>query len=256
MSILREFPILEFDSDDKAFIEPSKVIKPIDIAERCVISFFKEVVDNLLNQNKLVKVAEIISVCGNIPIYEINYQGERIAIFTPWIGAPAAAGMLEEVIAFGCRKFIVCGGAGVLRKDIAVGHLIIPISAVRDEGTSYHYIQPAREIEANMLAVETIEKVLTRNDIKYLKAKTWTTDAFYRETREKVALRKSEGCVTVEMECSAFFAVAQFRKVILGQILYGGDDLSGNEWDARKWQTRKDIREGIFNLSVECCKEL
>src|SRR5690606_5019464 len=102
---------------------------------------------------------------------------------------------------------------------------------------------PAREVEANMHAVKTIQDVLNRHGVKYLAAKTWTTDAFYRETREKAALRKSEGCVTVEMECSAFFAVSQFRKVTFGQILYGGDDLSGNEWDGRKWADRKDIRE-------------
>ena len=62
--------------------------------------------------------------------------------------------------------------------------------------------------------------------------------------------------MAVEMECSAFFAVAQFRNVTLGQILYGGDDLSGNEWDERNWVDRKDIRESIFKLAVECCLEL
>ena len=172
------------------------------------------------------------------------------------IGAPAAAGLLEEAIALGCNKFIACGGAGVLQKDIATGHLIIPVSAVRDEGTSYHYLEPAREVKANIHAVRTVQNVLNRLGVKYLEAKTWTTDAFYRETREKIKIRKQEGYVAVEMECSAFFAVAQFRNVTLGQILYGGDDLSGNEWDERNWVDRKDIRESIFKLAVECCLEL
>ena len=57
-----------------------------------------------------------------------------------------AAGLLEEMIAWGCRKFIACGGCGVLAQEIAVGHLILVTSAVRDEGVSYHYLPPAREV--------------------------------------------------------------------------------------------------------------
>lgn len=256
MSIVREFPILEFDPEKEAFIEPGRLIKSMDMPERCVICFFKEVVDELADRGKLHVVNELRSECGTIPIYEMKVEGEKIALFNPLIGAPSAAALLEEVIAMGCRKFIACGGAGVLQKDIAVGHLIIPVSAVRDEGTSYHYLTPSREVEADAHAVDVILKVLNRCGVKYIEAKTWTTDAFYRETREKIALRKSEGCVTVEMECSAFFAVARFRGVSFGQILYGGDDLSGNDWDGRRWADRRDIRESIFKLAVECCREL
>lgn len=62
------------------------------------------------------------------------------------LGAAGAAYELEQLIALGCKKFIVCGGAGVLQKDIFVGNIIIPCTAVRDEGLSYHYIKPSREI--------------------------------------------------------------------------------------------------------------
>lgn len=101
-----------------------------------------------------------------------------------------------------------------------------------------------------------MEQGLKQRDIPYLKAKTWTTDAIYRETRDKIALRVQEGCVTVEMEASAFFAVAQFLGVTLGQILYGGDDLSGTEWDGRKWISRRDVRENLVELCLELCLEL
>ncbi len=86
--------------------------------------------------------------------------------------------------------------------------------------------------------------------------KTWTTDAFYRETPGKVALRKQEGCLTVEMEAAAFFAVADFRDVTFGQILYGGDDVSGETWDSRRWNERTSVREKLFWLAAEACLEL
>lgn len=92
--------------------------------------------------------------------------------------------------------------------------------------------------------------------IPYIKAKTWTTDAFYRETEDKIALRVSEGCVTVEMEAAAFFAVSRFRNVVLGQILFGGDDLSGIEWDSRQWTSRDEIKRGLVELSLKTCMEL
>ena len=83
--------------------------------------------------------------------------------------------------------------------------------------------------------------------------KTWTTDAFYRETPDKVALRRSEGCVAVEMEAAAFFAVARFRGVTFAQMLYGGDDVSGEEWDHREWNKRRSVREDLLWLAAEAC---
>jgi uridine phosphorylase len=252
----REYPILEFDSCRNAYIEPCNLIKPIDIPKCCVISFFRDVIEMKNTNGELKQIANIHSETLDIPVYETMHNGKRVALVLGFLGSAGSAALLEELIAFGCRKFIVCGGAGVLQKDIAVGHLIIPASAVRDEGVSYHYIEPSREVECNQAAVEVIERELKKYEIKYIKAKTWTTDGFYRETKEKVSLRISEGCLTVEMEAAAFFAVAEFRNVILGQILYGGDDLSGEEWDGRSWNDRKDIRENLVDLSMKICLEL
>ena len=191
-----------------------------------------------------------------IPIYETVCEGKRICLVQGFVGAAGAAAFLEELIAFGCDRFLVCGGAGVLRPDIAVGHLLLPYTAVRDEGVSYHYIEPSREISCDPGVVDAVERELTRSSIPYIKAKTWTTDAFYRETRDKVALRVAEGCVCVEMEAAAFFAVAQYRDVRLGQILYGGDDLSGEAWDGREWNDRNDVRESLVELAMQICLEI
>jgi uridine phosphorylase len=144
----------------------------------------------------------------------------------------------------------------VLDREIAVGHLVVPASAVRDEGTSYHYLPPAREVNASPPAVAAIEQVLRQRQVPYVVGKTWTTDAVYRETPDRVKRRRAEGCLTVEMEAAAFFAVAQFRGVTLGQILYGGDDVSGEDWDHRNWQAQPGVRERLFWLAAEACLSL
>ena len=248
----KKYPILEFDPTQKAVIEPSDHIKPIEMPARCVVCFFQEVIDKLNEENRLEKLADIETEMGKLPVYKLELKdGKEVTVFQPGIGAPLSAGMIEEVIALGGQKFIACGGAGVLKDDIAVGNLIIPNSAVRDEGVSYHYIEPGRELKPTKKALKSIEEVLTVKNIDYVLGKTWTTSSFYRETPDKVSLRREEGCLTVEMESAAFFAVAKFRGVEFAQILYGGDDVSGEFWDKRDWSNRKTIREEIFWLAVE-----
>lgn len=249
------FPILEYDDAPVAIIEPSQLIRPLDVPEHCVLCFFQDVIETLCREREARIVARSKSEIGAHPMYEIGFEGRRLAVLHPGVGAPLAAGLLEEAIAFGCRKFIVCGGAGVLDRSVAAGHLVVPASAVRDEGTSYHYLPPSREVEAAPDAVAAIRKTLERHGVEYLLAKTWTTDAIYRETRGKMARRRAEGCLTVEMEAAAFFAVARFRGVTLGQILYGGDDISGDEWDSRGWATHA-VRETLFWLAAEACLAL
>ncbi len=250
------FPILEFDPSPEAMIEPSRVIQPHDVPQHCVICFFKEVIDQVVKEHNARILLEHRWEDGPHPLYEIEMDGKRLAFYHPGIGGPLSAGLMEDMIARGCRKFIACGGAGVLAKEIAVGKLIVVTSAVRDEGTSYHYLPPSREVAAQPAGVKALTSTLDSAGIPYLAGKTWTTDAPYRETPGKVAARREEGCLAVEMECASMMAVAAFRGVAYGQVLYGGDDLSGNEWDNRGWQSRSEVRKNLFWLAALACLSL
>ena len=248
-------PILEFDPSPEAMIEPGKVIRRRDVPEHCVVCWFREVLDKVIVEKNARVLVENRWEDGLHPLYEIDVDGQRLAFYHAGIGSMAAS-MLEEVIAFGCRKFIACGGCGVLEKDMDVGHLVVVNAAVRDEGASYSYLPPGREVAANALGLQALEVVLQERGLPYRLGKTWTTDAPYRETPQKVATRRAEGCLTVEMEAAGLMAVAQFRNVVYGQVLYGGDDLSGAEWSDRGWHSRQEIRENLFWLAVEACLRL
>lgn len=248
-------PILEFDEAREAVLEPAKLIKPRDVPHHAVICFFQDVITRLAQQHEMRVVKHLRSEIGTHPVYEMAFAGRRLAVFHPGVGAPLAAAFLEEVIALGCRNFIACGGAGVLDSQIAVGHVVVPTAAIRDEGTSYHYLPPAREVAASPAAVAAIEATLAAHNVAYVLGKTWTTDAIYRETPGKVRRRRAEGCLTVEMEAAAFFAVARYRDVPFGQMLYGGDDVAAEQWDARGWTTH-DVREKLFWLAAEACLKL
>jgi uridine phosphorylase len=248
-----DYPILEFDSAAEAMLEPRRIFKPFDIPEHAVVCFFQDVISKLSQQHNARVIKHLRSEIGTHPIYELAVEGKRLAVFHPGVGAPLAAGMLEEVIALGCRKFIACGGAGVLDSAVVMGHAIVPTAAVRDEGTSYHYLPPGREVSASPEGVAALETVLKAHQVEYLLTKTWTTDALYRETPVKVQRRRAEGCLAVEMEAAAFFAVAQFRNVQFAQLLYGGDDVGGSEWDHRHWDKHISVREKLFWLAAEAC---
>ncbi len=249
-------PILEYDDDREGILDPMKILKPADVAEACVICFFQEVITDLVNTGRAELVVHSQSEIGPHPFYNVEMDGGLFTVFHPGVGAPLGAALLEESIAFGCRKFIACGGAGVLDRELTVGHIVVPIAAIREEGTSYHYMPPTREVHASTKAVRAIERVLERRQIPYVLGKTWTTDAIYRETPGKIKQRREEGCLTVEMEAAAFFAVARYRGVHFGQLLYGGDDVSGSDWDARGWVKQFSVREKLFWLAAEAVLEL
>ena len=139
----------------------------------------------------------------------------------------------------------------MLQKEIVSGHPVILTAAVRDEGTSYHYLPPGREVSANPRLTAALKETLKSHGLAYLLGKSWTTDALYRETAAKRQQRVREGCVVVEMEAAAFFTVAQFRGIEFGQVVYGGDLVVPEGWDKRDWMARKDSRQMLFWLAVE-----
>jgi uridine phosphorylase len=249
-------PLLEFDGDGDAVIEPSQVIRHRDVPEMCVLCFFGDVIDSLRRSHHLRIAGLFHSEFETLPLFSFDVGGSVVGLFHSPVGAPAAVACLEELIAAGCRRFVACGGAGVLRRDIAVGHVIVPDAAVRDEGTSYHYLPPSRKVVADEDSVVALIRVLERREVPYLRGTTWTTDACYRETRAAVERHRAEGCLTVEMEAAAFMAVAQFRGVAFAQMLYAGDDLSGVSWDDRSWLSRSSVREQLVWLSAEAALEL
>lgn len=249
-------PILEFDPAPTAVIEPGEVIEPMSIAPHAVLCFFQDVIAGVVERHRGRIIDHVVSEIGRNPIYEIDHDGQRLVVMHPGVGAPLAAGFLEELIARGCRTFIACGGAGVLVPDVALGHVIVPTSAVRDEGTSYHYAAATRTVEPSAQAVAAIVATAVHHGVPHVTGATWTTDALYRETREKLDRRVAEGCLTVEMEAAAFFAVAGFRGVTFAQVLYAGDDLSGDAWDERGWDEHTTGRETLFRIAAEAVLSL
>lgn len=244
-------PLFESDLDAEGVIEPSRVVRRRDLPERVVLCFFGDVVsDHVPSYDGAHTVTTLSSEAGRSLVWEIQKSGTRVAVVQPGVGAPLASAFCEELIAMGARKLVACGGAGALVPDLVLGHAIVVDGAVRDEGTSYHYLAPARTVDAAPEVAAAIRGALDAAGLAHTTGHTWTTDAIYRETRARVERRVAEGCLTVEMEAAALLAVARYRKVDFGQVLLAGDSLAGQEWDDRGWLSARDARRELFEVAV------
>ena len=132
----------------------------------------------------------------------------------------------------------------VIKQSVSV----VVDSAVRDEGTSFHYLAAGRTVDADPDGVAALVDRLHAADVAHTVGRTWTTDAVYRETRGRTDRRRDEGCLTVEMEAAALIAVARFRRASFSQVLFAGDSLAGEEWDHRRWTTARDARRALAEV--------
>ena len=250
---MKTIPLLEFD-DKKGIIEPSEQFAKLpNMPKKFVLTFFQKEVERLNEDIKVEKIYDLHSEMGDHPVYK--FMGTDIGLFALGVGAPLAAGLFEELIALGATDFLCCGGAGVLIPK-ELGCLVLPNEAVRDEGTSFHYVEASRTIKVNRKFQKQVKAILDELRVDYIEGKTWTTDAFYRETKYKKDVRVYEGCLTVEMEFAAMVAVAEFRKVNFAQILFCGDDLSREVFDGRDWHNQPMIKKDLLDLCIEVLEKL
>ena len=236
--------LTEFDPAKRAVINPEDIIKPVDGMPKIAIACYANATfERMIQELDAKKIASAYNANGEQPVYYAEYKGLEIAFFMIDVGAPMSVAMLEDVFAMGVEKVIIFGTCGVLEKGIEDCSIIIPNCAMRDEGTSYHYAAASDEIKVNQKYMGTFIKMLDELQIKYTVGKTWSTDAFYRETSEKIARRKEQGCVCVDMECSANAAVAEFREKDLVQFFYAADNLDSEEWDVRSLSNDSKLEE-------------
>ena len=241
-----------FDNKSEAKINPqfNENAYKLDV---CILTFSNVIEEYVLKNYKCEKIGDIKDAADTRFIYKIDYKGKKIGFFKTYVGAPSCVGSIETSSSqIKTDKFIIFGGAGCLNKEIVHGKVMVPTEAYRDEGTSYHYAEASDYIKVkNHNIVSDFMKI---NEIPYIEGKTWTTDAFYRETLNNFEKRKADGCISVEMECSAVQAMCNFRNLEFYTFFTSGDLLDSPKWDERH---KKGELEGTqhdsthFDIAIE-----
>ena len=191
-------------------------------------------------------------------VYILKYRDTEITFFMAGVGSPHIAADIEELAFSGVKTFIIFGNCGVLDKTIPDCGIIIPTKAYREDGTSYHYYDGGDTIDLCAKYKDNFKEILKKYDFDYREGFTWTTDAFYRETRDKVNYFKEKGCLCVEMEASAIAAVCQVKNLDYFTFYYAGDNLDSVVWDKRSLNgaLELDKKKEVALLALELASRI
>lgn len=250
----------EFDPKETAIFNPDMVFEPLPGMPEVAVSCFSEV--TFRRMLAMFPEADVIATmkCASqsFPVYRVRYRDVPLVLYLSAVGAPACVGEQEEIYALGARCLVLFGTCGVLDGSIADCAVILPHTALRDEGTSYHYAPASDEIAANVRYGQLFRDMLAELNVSCVTGKIWTTDSMYRETREKAARRKAAGCVCVDMECASVAAVAQFRGKDALHFFYAADNLDSAQWDPRSLSNdaRVQDKDRIAVLALEAARRI
>jgi len=198
----------------------------IDAPEGAVICLQRGLPERLRRRVRLRRLGRLMG-----DLYAVHATSGRVVVLTNFgLGAPIVAAQAEELIALGATRLVSVALSGGLQPTLSPGAIVVVEGAIRDEGTSHHYLPRQREVAADPTLTAALTSALSPGGGDVRAGRTWSTDAPYRETREEVASYQAEGVLTVDMELAALLAVAEARGVAAAGVLVVGDSLAGGTW--------------------------
>lgn len=243
------WPILDHDDDPVDLVSPLLFPEPhIELPERAVMAILGTKVAKHAAAEGLRQIDTVDMVTASYPIHLAERDGRQVAIVEAPVGAPAAVMVAEYLAQRGVRTAIAVGSCGALR-EFADGRFLVPTRALRDEGTSYHYLPPGMWVETDPDVRAACRMAVAGRGHQSIEVPVWTTDGFFRETRAMIDRRIGQGCAAVEMECASWASWAKFRGVRFGQILFTADSLAGEVYDPRDFGV--DSHEVALRMAID-----
>lgn len=220
-------PLLHHRVSEPSAFKPEGLIEAVK-AERklasttvppiCVLDFDGDMTDWLVDQG----IARRYSTwaCFHTKMYSFEIAGVEYGIVARTIGGPYAVLVAEQLLVSGAQIQIGLTSAGRVAASLPVPGLVVATGAVRDEGTSFHYLPPAETVEADLELATYLHQGLSSLDLPILKGRVWTTDAPYRETLGEIRENEARGTLAVEMQAASLFAFAQARNTRVGIVAH------------------------------------
>jgi uridine phosphorylase len=209
-----ESPILDHDPDEEPVFLPGNLLEGArrrkglpraDVPGGCLLDFDGELLDHLVRSGAAVE--DPAWPCFHTRLFRWKCGAAEYGIIGGTVGAPFAVLVAEELLASGCRALVSLSSAGLIAEGVAPPFFLLIDKALRDEGTSHHYLPQGRYSDAVPSLVDAVERRLAGAPISVVRGASWTTDAPFRETERLIASRRSEGIVSVEMEAAALLAL-------------------------------------------------
>lgn len=199
------------------------------------------------------EIGHFMSITKKFPLYQLPTETVPVLLIQAPVGAPAAVLTEERLFAYGVETILAIGCCGALT-DLPENTFLTVEKAFREEGTSFHYLPPEPFITLDEKPRRQLESYFRDKQLLFQGCTTWSSDGFFRETKDKIRQRKADGCQVVDMECSALAACARFRKKTFAQILFTADTLSHMSHDQRNWGYQS--RDAALTLAKEAIQYL
>jgi uridine phosphorylase len=209
-------PIIDHDTTEPPVFEPANLLDGARRQKRlpasrcpaaCLLDMDGELVERLVASGRAT--ADPTWACFHTRLFQWNAGGVEFGVIAGTVGAPFAVLVAEELFASGCEALVSISSAGLVTADVHPPFFALIERALRDEGTSYHYVPPARFAEADAALANAVARALDGIPTPLLRGASWTTDAPFRESAALIESRRSEGIISVEMEAAALLAMGQ-----------------------------------------------
>jgi uridine phosphorylase len=238
-------------TDDAALIEPRRIPGDPQIDHPLILVLFEPYLEILGKTLKLKNSSWKRLRFPSLSYSTAEVEGSLLSVFGAPLGSPQAALVLERLIAMGARKVFTFGCCGSIQFTLRTGDLVIPTHALSEEGTSAHYpLSDGLQAKADKRITQSIMKCCLEKHLPWAEGGVWTTDAIFRETRSKVNRYAEMDILAVEMEMSALFTVAAYRRISLGGLLVVSDELARPTWktgflNPSFWLTSKKAAKAV-----------
>ena len=192
MAIIKnEIPILEFDTEPTAVLNPTHENLGLNLPKKCVFAFLGAYIDEYADKTDTKQVSTFVSATKHYPIYITKYKGEEIVLCQAPVGSAPATQILDWLICYGVRDIVSAGSCGTLEK-FPESTFLVPCKALRDEGTSYHYAPPSRFMEISEKARKAIEESILEHGMKYQEVITGQPMVFSVKQKRKWLCAKAK----------------------------------------------------------------
>jgi uridine phosphorylase len=172
--------------------------------------------------------------CYHTALNRFADGGIELGLIGCAVGAPFAVLIAEQLFASGCRLLISMTSAGQIAPLKPPPYFILIDKALRDEGTSYHYLPPAEFSHASEALLALLDGAFSALRVPVERGATWTTDAPFRETAETIAAMRRKGLLAVEMEAAALYAFASARQKPVVCFAHVTNQMARTEGDFEK----------------------
>jgi uridine phosphorylase len=228
-------------------VRAERQLEVVPIPEVCVLEFDGELTDWLILTGRAKPYRGW--ACFHTIMYSFEVEGMTYGIVPRTIGGPYAVLVAEQMAVSGARLVLGLTSAGRVAQSMPVPGLVVATRAVRDEGTSYHYLAAAAFVDAPAEVAKVLESELLTQELPVLSGTVWTTDAPYRETKAQLAEYAKAGVLAVEMQAASLFAFSKSRGLPVGVVA-----CVTNSVEQTEKEFHKGSRESEFEILERICR--